>query len=218
MLSLRQQYATEPVGEQQKPSQIAAAATVSKTTVTELFGVGPIVAATVIGDVGDIARFRSRDHFAAYNGTAPIERSSGGRRKVFRACSVARQPAPQPRHPYGCGHPDPSSPQSWACRRRAQDCRRKVWQGSDPGAQTADQRRHLHPSPRRRGAGAARVTSTGPGGHRATTRKPAWPAHTPNTGSSVKPPQTRHHPTTPPAHASASRGRTYPSPAIRKTA
>ena len=58
--------------------------TASKTTVTELFGVGPIVAATVIGDVGDIARFPSRDHFAAYNGTAPIEVSSGGRRKVFR--------------------------------------------------------------------------------------------------------------------------------------
>ena len=58
--------------------------TASKTTVTELFGVGAIVAATVIGDVGDIARFPSRDHFAAYNGTAPIEVSSGGRRKVFR--------------------------------------------------------------------------------------------------------------------------------------
>ena len=58
--------------------------TASKTTLTELFGVGPIVAATVIGDVGDIARFPTRDRFAAYNGTAPIEVSSGGRRKVFR--------------------------------------------------------------------------------------------------------------------------------------
>ena len=63
--------------------RIAAAVTASKTTVTELFGVGEIVAATVIGDVGDITRFPSRDHFAAYNGTAPIEVSSG-RRKVFR--------------------------------------------------------------------------------------------------------------------------------------
>jgi transposase len=64
--------------------RITAAVTASKTSVTELFGVGPIVAATVIGDVGDIARFPTRDHFAAYNGTAPIEASSGGRRKVFR--------------------------------------------------------------------------------------------------------------------------------------
>jgi transposase len=64
--------------------RIAAAVETSKTTVTEIFGVGAIVAATVIGDVGDISRFPSRNHFAAYNGTAPIEVSSGGRRKVFR--------------------------------------------------------------------------------------------------------------------------------------
>ena len=64
--------------------RIVAAVAASKTTVTEIFGVGPIVAATVIGEVSDIGRFPSRDHFAAYNGTAPIEVSSGGRRKVFR--------------------------------------------------------------------------------------------------------------------------------------
>jgi transposase len=64
--------------------RIAATVAAAKTTVTEVFGVGPIVAATVIGDVGDVSRFPSRDQFAAYNGTAPIEVSSGGRRKVFR--------------------------------------------------------------------------------------------------------------------------------------
>ncbi len=68
----------------QARQRISAAVTASKTTLTELFGVGPIVAATVIGDVGDIARFPTRDRLAAYNGTAPIEVSSGGRRKVFR--------------------------------------------------------------------------------------------------------------------------------------
>ncbi len=51
----------------------------SKTTLTELYGVGPIIAATVLGYVGDVGRFASRDHFAAYNGTAPIEASSGNR-------------------------------------------------------------------------------------------------------------------------------------------
>jgi transposase len=55
----------------------------SGTTVTEVFGVGPYVAATVLGYVVDIARFADRDHFAAYNGTPPIEVSSGGH-KVFR--------------------------------------------------------------------------------------------------------------------------------------
>jgi transposase len=37
----------------------------------------------VIGDVKDVSRFPGRDHFAACNGTAPIEVSSG-QRKVYR--------------------------------------------------------------------------------------------------------------------------------------
>ena len=61
----------------------AVAVRASGTSLTGLFGVGPFVAATVIGDAGDVARFVSRDHFAAYNGTAPVEVSSGNR-KVCR--------------------------------------------------------------------------------------------------------------------------------------
>jgi transposase len=59
--------------------KLAAAVRASGTTVTEVFGVGPVVAGLVIGDVRDISRFPSQDHFAAYDGTAPIEVSSGGR-------------------------------------------------------------------------------------------------------------------------------------------
>jgi transposase len=55
----------------------------SGTTTTGIFGVGPVIAATVIGCVADVSRFASRDHFAAYNGTAPIEVSSGNR-KIYR--------------------------------------------------------------------------------------------------------------------------------------
>jgi transposase len=51
----------------------------SGTTVTDLFGVGPILAAMVIGYSADITRFATRDRYAAYNGTAPVEFSSGGR-------------------------------------------------------------------------------------------------------------------------------------------
>jgi transposase len=69
----------------QARQRINSAVTASRTTLTTLFGVGPIVAASVIGEVGDIWRFPTRDRFAAYNGTAPIEVSSGDRRrKVFR--------------------------------------------------------------------------------------------------------------------------------------
>jgi transposase len=51
----------------------------SGTTVTDLFGVGPILAAMLIGYSADITRFATRDRYAAYNGTAPVEFSSGGR-------------------------------------------------------------------------------------------------------------------------------------------
>ena len=71
--------------EQLKASRkrVRAAVLASGTTVTELFGIGPIIAAMLIGFTGDIHRFSNRDHFAAYNGTAPAEFSSGGR-TVYR--------------------------------------------------------------------------------------------------------------------------------------
>jgi len=53
----------------------------SGTTLTEIFGVGPILAATILGTVGDVARFPTKAHFASYSGTAPVEASSG---KVVR--------------------------------------------------------------------------------------------------------------------------------------
>jgi transposase len=49
----------------------------SKTTVTEVFGIGPLMAAIIVGRVGDVRRFPSAGHFARHNGTAPIEASSG---------------------------------------------------------------------------------------------------------------------------------------------
>ena len=64
-------------------TKLATAVAAAGTGLTGLFGVGPVIAATVIGEVRDVSRFGSRDHFAAYNGTAPIEVSSG-KRKVHR--------------------------------------------------------------------------------------------------------------------------------------
>jgi transposase len=58
---------------------IQRAVTASGTTVTDVYGVGPIVAAFLIGYTGDPTRFATADHYAAYNGTAPIEVSSGGK-------------------------------------------------------------------------------------------------------------------------------------------
>src|SRR5215208_1584170 len=49
----------------------------SGTTLTGVFGVGPVLAAKIVGIVGDVARFPSKGHFASYAGVAPIEASSG---------------------------------------------------------------------------------------------------------------------------------------------
>jgi transposase len=53
----------------------------SKTSLVDLHGVGPIVAALTLGHSGDVSRFASRHHYASYNGTAPIEASSGARKR-----------------------------------------------------------------------------------------------------------------------------------------
>jgi len=49
----------------------------SGTTVTDVVGIGPFCAATIIGYTGDIGRFATKSHYATYNATAPIEASSG---------------------------------------------------------------------------------------------------------------------------------------------
>jgi transposase len=51
------------------------------TTLTEVFGVGPVLAAKLLGHAGDVTRFPDRDHFASYTGTAPVEASSGDVRR-----------------------------------------------------------------------------------------------------------------------------------------
>jgi transposase len=65
----------------------------------ELPGVGPLVAARILADVGDVARFADRNRFASWTGTAPIEASSGeqvrhrlsraGNRRVNRMLHIA---------------------------------------------------------------------------------------------------------------------------------
>jgi transposase len=47
------------------------------STLTELHGIGPAGAARLLADVGDIHRFRDRDRFASWNGTAPLDASPG---------------------------------------------------------------------------------------------------------------------------------------------
>lgn len=43
----------------------------------DLPGVGPVVAAIVLGETGQVERFKNEHHFASYCGAAPVERGSG---------------------------------------------------------------------------------------------------------------------------------------------
>jgi transposase len=47
------------------------------STLMELPGVGPVVAARILADVADVARFADRNRFASWTGTAPLDASSG---------------------------------------------------------------------------------------------------------------------------------------------
>jgi hypothetical protein len=68
-------------------TQIAALVATSGTTLTSLYGIGPVIAGRILAEVGDVARFATKDTFASYNGTAPIEVSSGDqiRHRLSRA-------------------------------------------------------------------------------------------------------------------------------------
>jgi transposase len=47
------------------------------SSLQQLHGIGPSGAARLLGDIADIARFASCGHFASWNGTAPLDASSG---------------------------------------------------------------------------------------------------------------------------------------------
>jgi transposase len=57
--------------------QLESAIGATGTSLMTLHGVGTVVAATLLGRIGDIQRFPTAGHFAAYCGVAPLEASSG---------------------------------------------------------------------------------------------------------------------------------------------
>ncbi|MFC7361317.1 IS110 family transposase, partial [Nocardioides astragali] len=51
--------------------------TATGTSLLDLHGIGPTGAARLLVEVGDITRFPNKAHFASWNGTAPLDASSG---------------------------------------------------------------------------------------------------------------------------------------------
>ncbi len=85
----RRRFVVELIGELEKIDQKIKAAEKELTalvlergsTLLELTGIGPTGAARLLADVGDIHRFRDKDRFASWNGTAPLDASSGAQQR-----------------------------------------------------------------------------------------------------------------------------------------
>ena len=163
--------------------KLAAAVRASGTTLTGIFGVGPVIAGTVIGDVRQVFRFPSRHHFAAYNGTAPVEVSSGDRKRVYRlslrgnrrlnhAIHMAAISQIRHKHSDGRAYYDKKVAEG-KTHKEALRCLKRRISDAIYAALVAGA---LPPSARR-----ARE------GNRGTSLSPGRPAHTPHTGSSDQP-------------------------------
>jgi transposase len=62
-------------------AQLRDALAATASTLTQVHGLGVVVAAKLLGHVGDIGRFPSQDHFASYTATAPLDVSSGNQQR-----------------------------------------------------------------------------------------------------------------------------------------
>jgi transposase len=91
----RRRVAVEMIGDLEKiyarskaaDKELAALIAATATTLQSLHGIGPSGTARLLVEVGDISRFPTKAHFASWNGTAPIDASSGDqvRHRLSRA-------------------------------------------------------------------------------------------------------------------------------------
>ena len=82
-------------------TKIAAMVRASGTTLTNIYGIGALVAAEILAGVGDPTRYTTKAKFAMANGTAPLEASSrrvvrhrlnrGGNRQLNKAIHTIAQ-------------------------------------------------------------------------------------------------------------------------------
>ena len=152
----------------------------SGSTLMELPGVGPVVAARTLADVGDVARFTDRNRYASWTGTAPIEASSGEvvRHRLSRAGD---------RRMNHMIHIAASTQIRLDTEGRAY-YRRKVAAGkSRAEAMRCLKRRISDALYRRLRADAAAVVEAGPGGHSGAALQSSAAGLHPHTGTSDQP-------------------------------
>jgi transposase len=166
------------------------------TTLLDLHGIGPTGAARLLVEVGDITRFPNKAHFASWNGTAPIDASSGdqtrhrlsrkGNRQINRVLhTMARVQLRNPTE--GRAYYDRKKADGKAPMEAMRCVKRRL---SDIVFQTM-----LNDTVRRAGT----TTRTGPGGQRGNDSDSSAVGSQPHTNSSDKPlpGPARHHPRTP---------------------
>ncbi|MEV7232097.1 IS110 family transposase [Polymorphospora sp. NPDC051019] len=149
------------------------------TTLMDLHGIGPSGAARLLVEVGDITRFPNRAHFASWNGTAPIDASSGeqvrhrlsraGNRQINRVLHIMA--TVQLRNP---------------TEGRTYFDRKKASGKTSMEAMRALKRRLSDIVYRQMIDDATMATATGPGGQRETTTDSSVTSSHPHAGSSEK--------------------------------
>jgi transposase len=149
------------------------------TTLTSLNGIGPSGAARLLVEAGDPARFPDKAHFASWNGTAPIDASSGdqvrhrlsraGNRQINRVLHIMAVVQLRHRRSEGRAYYD-----------------RKVAAGKTPREAMRSLKRRLSDIVYRQMVLDARARKAGPGGHLgAATGSSAAGLH-PSAGTSEK--------------------------------
>jgi len=184
----RRRLAVELIGEVEQidakiktmKKELTALVTARGSTLLEVTGIGPSGAARLLADVGDIHRFADRDRFASWNGTAPLDASSGnqqrhrlsraGNRRINRTLHIMA--IVQLRHP---------------TEGRAYYDARKAGGMPSMMAMRALKRRLSNVVFSRMLADQKRREKTGPGGQSGTTTNSSVTDLTPDIGSSDKP-------------------------------
>jgi transposase len=168
-------YQRKKTADKELREQLAA----TGSTLTQLTGIGPSGAARLLVEVADITRFPTRAHFASWNGTAPIDASSGdqvrhrlsraGNRQINRTLHIMA--VVQLRNPTeGRAYFD-----------------RKVAAGKTPMQAMRALKRRLSDIVYHQMTIDARTARTDPGGHSGTTLQSSVTGLTPAAGSSDKP-------------------------------
>jgi transposase len=152
----------------------------SGSTLMDLPGVGPVVAARVLADTGDVARFADRNRYASWTGTAPIEASSGEvvRHRLSRAGN---------RRMNHMIHIAATTQIRLDTPGRAYYLRKIAAGKSRREAMRCLKRRISDALYRRLRADAAIGVDAGPGGHRGASHKSSAAGLHPHTGTSDQP-------------------------------